>query len=180
MSAARQLGWRVGAFIASDSVRRGPLGDGLPTVEEHRITAPLRQALTHGRCRRRRCDRRRSGADDVTVADPALTDHSWSRSGSSSTKNSSCSMKLPLPACTRRSSRHSRSPIGTGLMLPRPRSAWSTRGSGSPGCCCPKSGVSRGRGGHRSAAADGEVAAARSRSRCATYSRTDTWLPLEP
>ncbi len=36
VSVARQFGWRVGAFIAGDSVRRGPLGEGLPTVEEHR------------------------------------------------------------------------------------------------------------------------------------------------
>lgn len=46
VSVARQFGWRVGAFIAGDSVRRGPLGEGLPTVEEHRNMPPLFQALS--------------------------------------------------------------------------------------------------------------------------------------
>lgn len=44
VSVARQLDWRVGASIAGDSVRRGPLGEGLPTVEEHRNLPPLFQA----------------------------------------------------------------------------------------------------------------------------------------
>jgi hypothetical protein len=69
---ARQYGWRVGAFIAGDSVRRGPLGEGLPTVEEHRTMPPLFQAVAL-------VD---AGVDDVYVGDPALTDHSWSRLGS--------------------------------------------------------------------------------------------------
>lgn len=69
---ARQFGWRVGAFIAGDSVRRGPLGEGLPTVEGHRAMAPLSQAL----------ELVDAGVDDVYVGDPALSDHSWSRLGS--------------------------------------------------------------------------------------------------
>jgi len=72
VSVARQFGWRVGAFIAGDSVRRGPLGEGLPTVEPHRNSPPLFQALSL-------VD---AGVDDVYVGDPALTDHSWSRLGS--------------------------------------------------------------------------------------------------
>lgn len=72
VSVARQFGWRVGAFIAGDSVSRGPLGEGLPTVEEHRNTPPLFQTLAL-------VD---AGVDDVYVGDPALTDHSWSRLGS--------------------------------------------------------------------------------------------------
>lgn len=72
VAVARQFGWRVGAFIAGDSVRRGPLGEGLPTVEEHRNMPPLFQALSL-------VD---AGVDDVYVGDPALTDHSWSRLGS--------------------------------------------------------------------------------------------------
>jgi uncharacterized protein len=71
VAVARQFGWRVGAFIAGDSVRRGPLGEGLPTVEEHR-NAPLFQALSL-------VD---AGVDNVYVGDPALTDRSWSRLGS--------------------------------------------------------------------------------------------------
>lgn len=72
VSVARQFGWRVGAFIAGDSVSRGPLGEGLPTVEEHRNTQPLFQTLAL-------VD---AGVDDVYVGDPALTDHSWWRLGS--------------------------------------------------------------------------------------------------
>ncbi|RPE75704.1 hypothetical protein EDF28_3649 [Curtobacterium sp. PhB137] len=72
VSVAREFGWRVGAFIAGDSVRRGPLGEGLPTVEGHRTMPPLSQAL----------ELVDVGADDVYVGDPALTDHSWSRLGS--------------------------------------------------------------------------------------------------
>lgn len=45
VSVARQFGWRVGPFIAGDSARRGPLSEGLPTVEEHRNAPPLFQAL---------------------------------------------------------------------------------------------------------------------------------------
>lgn len=69
---ARPFGWRVGAFIAGDSVRRGPLGEGLPTVEGHRTIPPLFQAL----------ELVGAGVDDVYVGDPALTNHSWSRLGS--------------------------------------------------------------------------------------------------
>lgn len=72
VAVARSFGWRVGAFIAGDSVRRGPLGEGLPTVEEHRNAPPLFQALSL-------VD---AGVDDVDVGDPALADHSWSRLGS--------------------------------------------------------------------------------------------------
>lgn len=72
VTVARQFGWRVGAFIAGDSVRRGPLSEGLPTVEEHRNAPPLFQALSL-------VD---AGVDDVYVGDQALTDHSWSRLGS--------------------------------------------------------------------------------------------------
>lgn len=72
VSVARQFGWRVGAFIAGDSVRRGPLGEGLPTVEQHRNMPPLFQAVAL-------VD---AGVDDVYVGDPVLTDHSWSRLGS--------------------------------------------------------------------------------------------------
>ncbi len=72
VSVAREFGWRVGAFIAGDSVRRRPLGEGLPTVERHRTMPPLFQAL----------ELVDVGADDVYVGDPALTDHSWSRLGS--------------------------------------------------------------------------------------------------
>lgn len=72
VSVARQFGWRVGAFIAGDSVRRGPIGEGLPTVEEHRNMPPLFQALSL-------VD---AGVDDLYVGDPALTDHAWSRLGS--------------------------------------------------------------------------------------------------
>ncbi|WFR65846.1 MupG family TIM beta-alpha barrel fold protein [Curtobacterium flaccumfaciens] len=64
---ARSFGWRVGAFIAGDNVLRGPLGEGLPTVEEHRTMPPLFQALAL-------VD---AGVDDVYAGDPALTDHSW-------------------------------------------------------------------------------------------------------
>ncbi|WP_396290858.1 MupG family TIM beta-alpha barrel fold protein [Curtobacterium sp. KT1] len=69
VSVARQFGWRVGAFIAGDSVRRGPLSEGLPTVEQHRNMSPLFQAVAL-------VD---AGVNDVYVADPALTDQSWSR-----------------------------------------------------------------------------------------------------
>jgi len=72
VAVARQYGWRVGAFIAGDSVQRGPLGEGLPTVEEHRSMWPLFQAVAL-------VD---AGVDDVYAGDPALTDHSWSRLGS--------------------------------------------------------------------------------------------------
>ncbi|TCU86057.1 hypothetical protein EDF48_103362 [Curtobacterium sp. PhB191] len=72
VAVARSFGWRVGAFIAGDSVRRGPLGEGLPTVEGHRTMPPLFQAL----------ELVDAGVDDVYVGDPALTDHSWSRLGS--------------------------------------------------------------------------------------------------
>jgi len=72
VAVARSFGWRVGAFIAGDSVRRGPLGEGLPTVEDHRTIPPLFQALAL-------VD---AGVDDVYVGDPALTDHSWARLGS--------------------------------------------------------------------------------------------------
>jgi len=53
-------------------VRRGPLGEGLPTVEAHRNVQPLFQAVAV-------VD---AGVDDVYVGDPALTEHSWSRLGS--------------------------------------------------------------------------------------------------
>jgi len=72
VSVARQFGWRVGAFVAADFVRRGPLGEGLPTVEQHRNSPPLFQALSL-------ID---AAVDDVYVRDPAMTDHSWSRLGS--------------------------------------------------------------------------------------------------
>ncbi|MFJ3383389.1 MULTISPECIES: MupG family TIM beta-alpha barrel fold protein [unclassified Curtobacterium] len=72
VSVARQFGWRVGAFIAGDAVRRGPLGEGLPTVEAHRVAPPLLQAV----------ELVDAGVDDVYVGDPALTEHSWSRLGS--------------------------------------------------------------------------------------------------
>lgn len=72
VSVARQFGWRVGAFVAGDSVRRGPLGEGLPTVEEHRSVPPLFQVLSLADV----------GVDDVYVGDPALTDLSWERLGS--------------------------------------------------------------------------------------------------
>lgn len=72
VAVARQFGWRVGAFIAGDSVRRGPLGEGLPTVEEHRTMPPLFQAF----------ELVDVGVADVYVGDPALTDHSWERLGS--------------------------------------------------------------------------------------------------
>lgn len=72
VSVARQFGWRVGAFIAGYSVRRGLLGEGLPTVEGHRTMPPLFQAVAL-------ID---AGVDDVYVGDPALTDHSWTRLGS--------------------------------------------------------------------------------------------------
>lgn len=72
VAVARSFGWRVGAFIAGDSVRRGPFGEGLPTVEEHRTMPPLFQAVVL-------VD---AGVDDVYVGDPALTDQSWSRLGS--------------------------------------------------------------------------------------------------
>ncbi|MFK4483291.1 MupG family TIM beta-alpha barrel fold protein [Curtobacterium sp. AB7] len=72
VAVARSFGWRVGAFIAGDSVRRGPLGEGLPTVEGHRTVPPLFQAL----------ELVDVGVDDVYVGDPALTDHTWSRLGS--------------------------------------------------------------------------------------------------
>ncbi|QKS87194.1 DUF871 domain-containing protein [Curtobacterium flaccumfaciens pv. flaccumfaciens] len=58
--------------MAGDSVRRGPLGEGLPTVEQHRNIPPLFQAPAL-------ID---AGVDDVYVGDPALTYHSWSRLGS--------------------------------------------------------------------------------------------------
>lgn len=66
---ARSFGWRVGAFIAGDSVRRGPLGEGLPTIEAHRDRPPAFQALALVE----------AGVDDVYVGDPSLTEHSWSR-----------------------------------------------------------------------------------------------------
>ncbi|MCS5510054.1 MupG family TIM beta-alpha barrel fold protein [Curtobacterium flaccumfaciens pv. flaccumfaciens] len=72
VSVARQFGWRVGAYIAGDPVRQGPLGEGLPTVEEHRNMPRLFQALSL-------VD---AGADDVYVGDPALTYNAWSRLGS--------------------------------------------------------------------------------------------------
>lgn len=71
VAVARSFGWRVGAFIAGDSVRRGPLGEGLPTVEEHRTMPPLFQALAL-------VD---AGVDDVYVGDPALTADSWAGLG---------------------------------------------------------------------------------------------------
>lgn len=72
VAVARQFGWRVGAFIAGESVQRGPLGEGLPTVEGHRTMPPLFQGLSLFD----------AGVDDLYVGDPALTDHSWSRLGS--------------------------------------------------------------------------------------------------
>jgi len=69
---AHSFGWRAGAFIAGDSVRRGPLAEGLPTVEAHRGLSPLAQAVAL-------VD---AGVDDVYVGDPALTERSWSRLGS--------------------------------------------------------------------------------------------------
>jgi hypothetical protein len=69
VAVAQQYGWRVGAFTAGDSARRGPFGEGLPTVEGHRTMPPLFQAL----------ELVDAGVDDVYVGDPALTDHSWSR-----------------------------------------------------------------------------------------------------
>ncbi|MCA5923916.1 MupG family TIM beta-alpha barrel fold protein [Curtobacterium oceanosedimentum] len=102
VAVARSFGWRVGAFIAGDSVRREPLGEGLPTVEEHRTMPPLFQAVAL-------VD---AGVDDVYVGDPALTDRSWSRLRSFVRECLPCST-APLPrACTRRSSRRWR---------PRPR-----------------------------------------------------------
>lgn len=68
---ARSFGWRLGAFIAGDSVRRAPLGEGLPTVEAHRNAAPLQQTLELAEV----------GVDDVYVGDPALSARSWSRLG---------------------------------------------------------------------------------------------------
>lgn len=68
----RQFGWRLGAFIAGDSVRRLPLAEGLPNVEQHRTMPPLFQAVAL-------VD---TGVDDVHVGAPALTDHSWARVGS--------------------------------------------------------------------------------------------------
>ncbi|WP_181435607.1 MupG family TIM beta-alpha barrel fold protein [Curtobacterium sp. MCPF17_051] len=72
VAVTRQYGRRVGAFIAPDSLRRGPLGQGMPTVEEHRTVPSLFQAMAL-------VD---AGLDDVYIGDPALTDHSWSRLGS--------------------------------------------------------------------------------------------------
>ena len=41
--AFRQRGIKVGAFIAGDEKKRGPLHEGLPTLEEHRFLAPYVQ-----------------------------------------------------------------------------------------------------------------------------------------
>jgi hypothetical protein len=57
-------GLRLGAFVAGDARRRGPLGDGLPTVEEHRDADPAAQAAALVA----------AGCDDVVVGDPDLSD----------------------------------------------------------------------------------------------------------
>ncbi|WP_396136831.1 MupG family TIM beta-alpha barrel fold protein [Curtobacterium sp. BRB10] len=54
------------AFIAGHSVRRGPLGERLSTVEEHRTTPPSLQAVAL-------VD---TGGDDLYIGCSALTDYS--------------------------------------------------------------------------------------------------------
>lgn len=110
VSVARQFGWRVGAFIAGDSVRRGPLGEGLPTVEQHRNMPPLFQAVAL-------VD---AGVDDVYVGDPELTDHSWSPLGSLVREDVVVLDGTAGPGAHPLVIETLAIPDGTGPMLPRP------------------------------------------------------------
>jgi uncharacterized protein len=56
------VGLRVGAFVSGDARRRGPLGDGLPTVEDHRDRDPAAQAASLLAV----------GCDVVLVGDPGI------------------------------------------------------------------------------------------------------------
>ncbi|HEY0186768.1 MAG TPA: MupG family TIM beta-alpha barrel fold protein [Cellulomonas sp.] len=62
-SAWQADGLALGAFVSGDARRRGPLGHGLPTVEEHRDAAPAAQAAAL----------LAAGCDIVLVGDPDLS-----------------------------------------------------------------------------------------------------------
>lgn len=137
VAVARSFGWRVGAFIAGDSVRQGPLGEGLPTVEEHRDWPPLLQALSL-------VD---AGVDDVCVGDPALTNHLWSRLGSFVPEDL---VVLDGTAAPGLHQADIEALAGTDRNRPDAAEAMIrlelSRG-GAPGCRCPNSVDSRGRRG---------------------------------
>ncbi|MBF4609243.1 DUF871 family protein [Curtobacterium sp. VKM Ac-1393] len=96
VSVAWRFGWRVGAFVAGDFVRRGPLGGG------------CRPLISIGT--RRHCSRRcRSSTPVWTTCTSGIRHSPITRgpaSGHSSGMTSLCSTAPQPRACTRRSSRH--------------------------------------------------------------------------
>lgn len=60
----RELGYRVYAFIPGDEALRGPIREGLPTLEEHRSCGPASAHMDL--CERNACD-------GVFVGDPGLS-----------------------------------------------------------------------------------------------------------
>ena len=60
----RELGYRVYAFIPGDEALRGPIREGLPTLEEHRSCGPASAYMDL-------CER--SACDGVFVGDPGLS-----------------------------------------------------------------------------------------------------------
>jgi hypothetical protein len=69
-----QHGFAVGAFVPGDGTRRGPLFEGLPTLEDHRDADPLVAAVDLWRGRGLA-----AGADTVYVGDIDLADDTWRR-----------------------------------------------------------------------------------------------------
>lgn len=64
-------GFELGGFISGDGLRRGPLRDGLPTIEDLRDADPLVQFLTLEGL----------GCDVGVIGDPALRSDTWDRVG---------------------------------------------------------------------------------------------------
>ncbi len=66
-----EVGLTLGAFVSGDDVRRGPLREGLPTVEDLRDADPLVQILAL----------ESAGCDDILVGDPSMRAETWERVG---------------------------------------------------------------------------------------------------
>ncbi len=78
VTALHQAGLSVSGFVPGDDDRRGPLHEGLPTLEAHRTIAPSVGAIDLIRT---------YGIDQVFIGDPGLSDleeriiESWNREG---------------------------------------------------------------------------------------------------
>lgn len=68
------MGMRVAAFVPGDARLRGPVAEGLPTLEAHRAHAGDELVLDA-------LELAEAGCDDVLVGDPGLSEGLWERLG---------------------------------------------------------------------------------------------------